>query len=1468
VSEEPVPDNPGPEFDPGLRDRVSRLMGVLRQLAVAKSRPVRHTRSYEATLWLSETTDLATLHHDARAGEEILRAPRVQIEPEPALPAALTGWVDRPRSTDPEVTEPRLRPRGPVAGEPDPVDIADAPEIAETFADWLERWRPWGERERVRRPRRRVYELLFDLHRMAADRPESVELVLAAGLLHVPDDVRVHLVTQPVRVDRDPGTGDMVCTLAEGGTIRLEDDELLAGLELFDPSGTAVLRERLLNTMISPLDPGLTPFLKEWADRALQVTASVSASWQPPTGPENQLTCSPALIARRRGAFALRACYESIVRSLSDESTAVPLGLAQLVDAIEPEDRLAWLTRTGGTPSTEIAEDPLFPLPANEEQAQIITRLGQDSGVVVEGPPGTGKTHTIANLISALLARGQRVLVTAEKAQALRVLGDKLPAPLRELCVSITDVSAKGSLDLARSVATLAARKTDFDPVRADREIADRTARRDQALVRRDALLAEIRALRESETREYPEIAPGYAGTLAAIARKLADAGEEIRWVPEPAAGDPPLSTEELSELVRLVGEDLPDRGAQRFPADLPAALPAESRVRALAETVARGEAARSADELMSILDDLDTERLAGLSPIGQRLLDAVADLKAVPDNARWALALVERLLGGEGLHLFSRATEQLPLVDAAAEHDRRAGFTPVWVHPAVDPGVAAAVFERFSAHLARGHGRRMRKSQEQKDAEQYANGITVGGVPVTTAPAAATAASHLRVLEAARILGAAFAPLGAVLPFDGHRGVLVDAMIHLRGTCDLAIRLLRARDELAAVLAVLPASVRPRLSGLDQVERVASTAVAVAATHAARAAGSELADAAQRLEDDIPPAQRAPELLAVLRTLRSADGAGYAEALASVDIARAEQARQQRRTELTERLRTGSPGLAKELKSGVPQRGAPQWTEWVPHWAEAWARACAATWLAERLAPGREHELERELAATVTDLGLHTGQLAAALAWRGCLSRMTATQVQALQAYRSAMANVGKGTGRYAEKFRQAAREAMTVAQHAVPAWVMPIQQVLASVPPRPDSFDVVIVDEASQADLTSTFLLWLAPRVIVVGDDKQCTPSEVGSGTLETVFDRLSTELHDVPRYLRAEFTPRSSIFSMLRSRFGNMVRLREHFRCMPEIITWSSEMFYTDAPLIPVRQFGADRLPPLRSTFAPGGYLEGSGPGLVNRVEADAVADSILACLADPAYDGKTLGVVVLQGQAQCEAIMGALADRITPEEWSARRLRIGTPPDFQGDERDVVWLSMVVTAEHNFATLTKREYQQRFNVAASRARDQLWLFHSVASNRLSESDLRRSLLTYLTMAGRSAPVEPMPVGVEAGVRHEAFDSLFEQRVFLDIAARGYHVVPRMEVNGRRIDLVVTGASGRLAVECDGDVLDATAEQRAHDLHREQELKRCGWTFWRVRQSSYTLDPEAALGPLWTTLDRHGILPIQGADENAAA
>jgi very-short-patch-repair endonuclease len=163
-----------------------------------------------------------------------------------------------------------------------------------------------------------------------------------------------------------------------------------------------------------------------------------------------------------------------------------------------------------------------------------------------------------------------------------------------------------------------------------------------------------------------------------------------------------------------------------------------------------------------------------------------------------------------------------------------------------------------------------------------------------------------------------------------------------------------------------------------------------------------------------------------------------------------------------------------------------------------------------------------------------------------------------------------------------------------------------------------------------------------------------------------------------------------------------------------------------------------------------------------------------------------------------------------------------------------------------------------VAASRARDQMWLFTSVRPDQLKSNDLRRSLLTYV----QNPPAWQRPVpefaNLQENLRQQPFESLFEQRVFLRLRRRGYHVIPQYPVNDRRIDLVVVGAGGRLAVECDGRAWHTSPDQVREDLERERELRRLGWKFWRVRESEFCFDPERALQPLWQELDRREIKP----------
>ena len=185
-----------------------------------------------------------------------------------------------------------------------------------------------------------------------------------------------------------------------------------------------------------------------------------------------------------------------------------------------------------------------------------------------------------------------------------------------------------------------------------------------------------------------------------------------------------------------------------------------------------------------------------------------------------------------------------------------------------------------------------------------------------------------------------------------------------------------------------------------------------------------------------------------------------------------------------------------------------------------------------------------------------------------------------------------------------------------------------------------------------------------------------------------------------------------------------------------------------------------------------------------------------------------------------------------------------------------LSMVVVDPPR--ALNRPEEQRRFNVAASRARDQMWLFTSVTRDRLSRHDLRFSLLSYMADPPSCLGESPSADEVSADERQPPFESLFEQRVFLAIRRRGYHVIPQFHAGRRRIDLVVSGSAGRLAVECDGRIAHSTPQQVRDDMDRERELRRVGWEFWRVRESQFWFDPESALAPLWRELERRGIVP----------
>jgi len=437
-----------------------------------------------------------------------------------------------------------------------------------------------------------------------------------------------------------------------------------------------------------------------------------------------------------------------------------------------------------------------------------------------------------------------------------------------------------------------------------------------------------------------------------------------------------------------------------------------------------------------------------------------------------------------------------------------------------------------------------------------------------------------------------------------------------------------------------------------------------------------------------------------------------------------------------------------------------------------------------------------------------------------------------------------------------------------------MPLHTVWATIEAKPGLFDTVIIDEASQAGVEAIALMALAKRIVVVGDNMQNSPEAVGVNR-DDVRHLIQEHLDDFA--FRDLYQPDNSLFDHAIRAFGNMVSLREHFRCVPDIIRFSNDLCYSDSPLVPLRQVRPDSLDPLQSRFVETGYCDGNADRIINRPEAEALVSTLLQCLKDPAYAAKTFGVITLQGHAQAELIDEMLAKAIEPNERHERKIRCGVSATFQGDQRDVMFLSMVMAPNRSSTSLTTLPWQRRYNVAMSRARDQVWLFHSVATSDLGPQCLRRRLIGYFNAPNRELPIDLLELRDrltrlasnsprELGDQPEPFDSWFEVDVALALLNRNYRVRPQYRVANKRIDLVIEGLEARLAIECDGEFWHGP-EQHDDDSYRQSQLERAGWVFVRVRESGFYANREAAIAEVVKACSDLGIRPVHDEAEPEA-
>jgi very-short-patch-repair endonuclease len=444
----------------------------------------------------------------------------------------------------------------------------------------------------------------------------------------------------------------------------------------------------------------------------------------------------------------------------------------------------------------------------------------------------------------------------------------------------------------------------------------------------------------------------------------------------------------------------------------------------------------------------------------------------------------------------------------------------------------------------------------------------------------------------------------------------------------------------------------------------------------------------------------------------------------------------------------------------------------------------------------------------------------------------------------------IGRGFGKRAAMLRREAQQKLETCRTAVPVWIMPVARVAESFDFSEPRFDVVIIDEASQCDVMALLAVALAREVVVVGDDKQVSPLAIGQNQ-EIVDNLIRMHLHGIPN--DKLYDGRMSIYDLAKQAFAGLICLSEHFRCVPDIIQFSHYLSYP-GQLKPLRESASSTLLPHVVPYRANGVFDSRRK--TNAEEARTIASLVAAAVEHESYAGKSFGVISLLGDEQAIEIERLLLQHLSPEEYRRRRIICGNAAQFQGDERDVMFLSVVHASEDGPLRLSNLpQTQQRFNVAASRARDQMWVVYSLdASVDLKPGDLRRRLIEHA--------LDPQAVTRALEKEAPRTESPFERDVLQRLLARGYRVRPQWWVGRYRIDLVVEGGGKRLAVECDCDRYHPI-EKLPDDMERQAILERLGWRFVRLRGTAYFRDPEGEMEKVFDRLSELGI-PAEGSSE----
>ncbi len=456
-----------------------------------------------------------------------------------------------------------------------------------------------------------------------------------------------------------------------------------------------------------------------------------------------------------------------------------------------------------------------------------------------------------------------------------------------------------------------------------------------------------------------------------------------------------------------------------------------------------------------------------------------------------------------------------------------------------------------------------------------------------------------------------------------------------------------------------------------------------------------------------------------------------------------------------------------------------------------------------------------------------------------------------------------------------------------AFPCILAGIRDYAEFIPLEKNLFDLVIIDEASQVSVAQALpALIRGKQIIILGDDKQFSNVKAGNASkvtnqqykqkIQSVFSEERIPGEDNFGWLekvKTNFDIKNSVLKFMRFIRNYECQLKKHFRCYPEIISYSDKHFYDNTlQCMKIRAKHINDV--IKIDVIP---HDGKADPTKNTNELEV--DFIIGKMKEFKKKGIEQSLGIISPHREQVTLFFDKLSEVPEKDWLFEKckLKIMTFDTCQGEERDYIFYSMVASREKDrlnwiflksFSSIADETdgtiKSQRMNVGFSRAKECL---HLVLSKPIEEfqGEIRNALFHYkneLEIGGKRI-VRPLESPMEYKI-----DEIFHNTKFYKENKDKLEFIPQFPIGdylkqldknyshpGYKVDFLLLVDNKKIVIEYDGfkehfvdlDEVNASNFQyymKADDLYRQKILEGYGYEFIRINRFNIGDEPEEEL------------------------